>query len=281
MANRAEVTAWRPDLPGVAEVLHAHFIDHAYPAHTHEVWTLLIVDDGAVRFDLNRHEHAALRGQVTLLPPHVPHDGRAATAHGFRKRVLYLDPEVLGTGLIGAAVDRPGWADPALRLRIHQLHRVLDQPGERLAAQSRLALIRERLRQQLRGRVVPPPVARDPGLADQLRDLLDAHVVDGVTLERAAELLHAHPTHLVRAFTHRHGMPPHRYLTGRRVELARGLLLAGRRPAEVATEAGFYDQSHLNRHFARMLGTSPARFARTGESRRPDIGHQPGLSRFR
>ncbi|HEX4362457.1 MAG TPA: AraC family transcriptional regulator [Pseudonocardia sp.] len=272
MANRAEVTAWRPDLPGVAEVLHAHFIDHAYPAHTHEVWTLLIVDDGAVRFDLNRREHGALRGLVTLLPPHVPHDGRAATAHGFRKRVLYLDPEVLGTDLIGAAVDRPGWADPALRLRIHQLHGVLDQPGERLAAQSRLALIRERLRQQLRGRVAPPPVARDPGLADLLRDLLDAHVVDGVTLDRAAELLHAHPTHLVRAFTHRHGMPPHRYLTGRRVELARGLLLEGRRPAEVATEAGFYDQSHLNRHFARMLGISPARFARTGESRRPDVG---------
>jgi AraC-like DNA-binding protein len=272
VANRAEVTAWRPDLPGVAEVLHAHFIDHAYPAHTHEVWTLLIVDDGAVRFDLNRHEHGALRGLVTLLPPHVPHDGRAATAHGFRKRVLYLDTEVLGTDLIGAAVDRPGWADPALRLRIHQLHGVLDQPGERLAAQSRLALIRERLRQQLRGRVAPPPVARDPGLADLLRDLLDAHVVDGVTLDRAAELLHAHPTHLVRAFTHRHGLPPHRYLTGRRVELARGLLLEGRRPAEVATEAGFYDQSHLNRHFARMLGISPARFARTGESRRPDVG---------
>jgi len=141
VANRAEVTAWRPDLPGVAEVLHAHFIDHAYPAHTHEVWTLLIVDDGAVRFDLNRHEHGALRGLVTLLPPQVPHDGRAATAHGFRKRVLYLDPEVLGTDLIGAAVDRPGWADPALRLRIHQLHGMLDQPGERLAAQSRLALL--------------------------------------------------------------------------------------------------------------------------------------------
>jgi len=272
VANRAEVTAWRPDVPGVAEVLHAHFVDHAYPAHTHQVWTLLIVDDGAVRFDLGRHEHAALRSQVTLLPPHVPHDGRAATAHGFRKRVLYLDTDVLDTDLIGAAVDRPAWADPALRLRIHQLHQAVAKPGERLAAQSRLALIGERLSQQLRGRVAPPPMTRDPGLADLLRDLLDAHVVDGVTLERAAELLHAHPTHLVRAFTHRHGMPPHRYLTGRRVELARRLLLAGQRPSEVATAAGFYDQSHLNRHFVRMLGTSPARFARTGESRRSDVG---------
>src|SRR4051812_7207252 len=54
------VRAWRPDVPGVAEVFHAHFVDHASPAHTHEAWTLLLVDDGAVRYDLDRHEHGAL-----------------------------------------------------------------------------------------------------------------------------------------------------------------------------------------------------------------------------
>jgi len=75
-----------------------------------------------------------------------------------------------------------------------------------------------------------------------------------------AHLLHAHPTHLVRAFTHTHGLPPHQYLTGRRVELARQLLLDGQRPAEVAAAVGFHDQSHLTRHFKRYLGVSPARY---------------------
>jgi AraC-like ligand binding domain len=106
-ARAAEVTAWRPSVPGVAEVFHARFVDHVYPAHTHDAWTLLIVDDGAVRFDLDRHQHGALTSQVTLLPPHVPHDGRPATPRGFRKRVLYLDTGQLGEELIGAAVDRP------------------------------------------------------------------------------------------------------------------------------------------------------------------------------
>jgi AraC-like DNA-binding protein len=76
-------------------------------------------------------------------------------------------------------------------------------------------------------------------------------------------VLGAHPSHLVRVFGREFGMPPHRYLTGRRVDLARHLLLDGRRPAEVATAAGFYDQAHLTRHFRRLLGTSPARFVRT------------------
>jgi AraC-like DNA-binding protein len=256
------VTAWRPDLPGVTEVFHARFTEHAYPAHTHDAWTLLIIDDGAVRYDLDRHQHGALRSLVTLLPPHVPHDGRAATEAGFRKRVLYLETALLDTELIGRAVDRPGWADPVLRQRVHQLHRVLARPGETLEGQSRLALIVERLGQRLRGQPGRPRAALDPGVADRLRDLLDAHLTDGLSLDEAAAWLGAHPTHLVRAFSQAHGMPPHRYLTGRRVDLARRLLLAGQPPAQVAVHAGFYDQSHLTRHFTRMLGTTPGRFAR-------------------
>ena len=106
MAAGAQVTAWRPAVSGVTEVFHARFVDHVYPMHTHEAWTLLLIDAGAVRYDLDGHEHAALDSEVTLLPPHVPHDGQAATPYGFRKRVLYLEPALLGEDLISAAVDR-------------------------------------------------------------------------------------------------------------------------------------------------------------------------------
>ncbi|MGC4835352.1 AraC family transcriptional regulator [Micromonospora vinacea] len=272
----SHVSAWRPSVAGVAEVFHAHFVDHAYPRHIHDVWTLLIVDDGAVRFDLDRHRHGALRTSVTLLPPYVPHDGRSATPDGFRKRVLYLDTSALGAELVGRAVDEPDLADPQLRDRIHQLHQVLAVPGDEFEAESRLTLILDRLRQQLaqRASVSVQPAGR--GLAVRLRELLDARTVEGVTLGEAAELLRAHPTHLVRTFTHAHGLPPHSYLTGRRVELARRLLLSGQRPAAAAAEAGFFDQAHLTRHFRRYLGVSPARYlGAPNAGTRPDEGKQP------
>ena len=254
------VNAWRPGVPGITEVFHAHFVEHAYPSHVHDVWTLLIVDDGAIRFDLDRHHHGALRPQVTLLPPHVPHDGRAATEHGFRKRVLYLDTSVLGAELAGAAVDRPSLPGSVLRQRVHRLHVALADADGALEAESRLAFIRDRLYRHLRG---TQPHRTEPavGLAGRLRELLDARTTDGVSLREAADLLHANETHLVRAFTRQYGLPPHAYLTGRRVQHARRLLLAGQRPAEVAAAVGFYDQAHLSRHFKRHLGVSPARFA--------------------
>jgi hypothetical protein len=73
-----------------------------------------------------------------VLPPQVPHNGRAATAAGFSTRVVYLDLSHLPACLIGRAVDQPVLPDPR-RQRIHRLHHVLGQPGEAFEAENRLA----------------------------------------------------------------------------------------------------------------------------------------------
>lgn len=263
MLDHPQIRAWRPALPGIEEVFHARITDHVYPMHTHDSWTLLIVDDGMVRYDLDRHEHGALDQMVTLLPPHVPHNGRSVTPTGFRKRVIYLDSSQLEDSLIGLAVDSPVLEDPVLRQRIHQLHQSLEHTGDALEAESRLALVSERLRDHLQNRVEDRTTLRNATIAHQLRDLLDANFVEGISLQDASEALHVHPAHLVRVFSRAFGMGPHQYLTSRRVDLARKLLLAGMPPRLVAASAGFYDQSHFNRHFKRTLGTSPGRYARS------------------
>ncbi|MFJ8659530.1 AraC family transcriptional regulator [Streptomyces sp. NPDC093795] len=264
MAARQEVTAWRPRVPGIVEVFHAHFTAHTYPMHVHDVWTLLIVDDGVVRYDLNRRERGTPADTVSLLPPQVPHNGSPATPHGFRKRVLYLDLSQLDESFIGAAADGPDLVDPLLRRRVGQLHAALADRGGDLEAQSRLALIHERLRTHLRPRPATRARPADPRVAHRLRELLDARLLQGVTLDEAARLLHAHPTHLVRAFSGTFGIAPHQYLTARRLDRARRLLLDGQPPGEVAAATGFYDQSHLSRSFKRLVGTTPGRFARKG-----------------
>ncbi|MEV5511659.1 AraC family transcriptional regulator [Streptomyces flaveolus] len=267
MADQRQVSAWRPRVPGVVEVFHAHYTEYSYPMHVHDAWTLLIVDDGAVRYDLDRHEHGTPHDTVSLLPPHVPHNGSPATPDGFRKRVLYLDASRLGEELIGRAVDAPDLRDPVLRRRVGQVHAALARPGDELEAESRLTLIGERLHAHLRPRGAPGSARPDPVLARRLRELLDERVVEGVGLEEAGGLVSAHPAHLVRAFSTAYGIAPHQYLMSRRVDLARRLLLAGRAPADVAGATGFYDQAHLTRHFKRLVGVTPGRY-RTGAQRR-------------
>jgi AraC-like DNA-binding protein len=60
------------------------------------------------------------------------------------------------------------------------------------------------------------------------------------------------------------GVPPKAYARLLRFEHARALLASGRPAhaiAAVATEAGYYDQSHLTRDFVSLAGVTPGRFA--------------------
>src|SRR6202011_4345578 len=81
------------------------------------------------RYDLARHHRGADRATVTVLPPHVTHDGRAATDVGFRKRVVYLDTTLVPATLIGRSVDRSEITDPKLRHAIAGLHDSLSAGG--------------------------------------------------------------------------------------------------------------------------------------------------------
>ena len=234
-------------------MLHAHFTEHAYPAHVHAEWTLLLVDAGGVDYTLDHERRQAVPGRLTVLPPYVSHDGRAAGPGGFDKRVLYVDERWLPDALTGAAVRSPSPVDPELVRAVSRLHRCLDEP---LEAESRLALVAERISGHLTS-ADPPPTGRDPGLARLVRARLDD---DEPTLEVLARELGTHPSHLVRVFGREYGLPPHRYLVGRRLDHARRLLLGGMPIAEVATAAGFHDQSHLTRHFRALLGTTPGAF---------------------
>ncbi|WP_019135678.1 helix-turn-helix transcriptional regulator [Cellulomonas massiliensis] len=260
MGHDERVRAWRPDVPGVNEVLHAHFTHHAYPAHTHGDWTLLLVDTGGVDYALDRARHQAPPRSLTVLPPHVPHDGRAALPGGFDKRVLYVDERWLPARLAGAAADAPHVADAQLARAVRALHGSLGRRDD-LESESRLAFVAERVVAHLDRRAVRE--RRDVDRADHatarhVRDRLDAD--DRTTLVALAAELGTHPTRLVRAFGRAYGMPPHRYVVGRRVDRARRMLLAGVPTAEAAVLAGFHDQPHLTRHFRRLLGVTPGRF---------------------
>ncbi|MEO8090722.1 MAG: helix-turn-helix transcriptional regulator [Gemmatimonadales bacterium] len=67
---------------------------------------------------------------------------------------------------------------------------------------------------------------------------------------------------VLRAFKRVMGIPPHAYLMQVRVERAKNLLQSCLPIAAVALRVGFADQSHLTRYFRRLVGVTPAVFAR-------------------
>jgi AraC-like DNA-binding protein len=260
MPESCRVVAWRPAVPGISEVFHARIVDYQYPTHCHDTWTVLIVDDGAIRYDLDTRHHGAIGETVSILPPGVSHNGYPSERYGrFRKRNLYLDAGFLPAEFVGSAVDASTFPDRELRAAISGLHDRLREP-DRLDVEMRLAFIAERFQQRLHRR--PRPAREpEPTVADRLRAYLDGHLTGDVTLADAAGLLDRSVPHLVRSFTRRYRISPHAYVIGARIDLARKLLLEGEAPARVAVQVGFHDQAHLTRHFKRHVSVPPARYA--------------------
>ncbi|NEQ23209.1 MAG: helix-turn-helix transcriptional regulator, partial [Microcoleus sp. SIO2G3] len=94
----------------------------------------------------------------------------------------------------------------------------------------------------------------------RVRDYLEANYTENVTLEQLSAVANLSPFYLLRTFRKQVGLPPHGYLNQVRLVRAKSLLAQGCQIAQVAHETGFTDQSHLTRHFKRMVGVTPGQY---------------------
>lgn len=98
-------------------------------------------------------------------------------------------------------------------------------------------------------------------VAERLRDYLHDTPTTATDLTELATQFRMSRFRMLRAFKRRFGVPPYLYQLQLRLGLAQKALRDGMSLAKVATDYGFFDQSHLTRHFKRQLGVTPAKYA--------------------
>jgi len=94
--------------------------------------------------------------------------------------------------------------------------------------------------------------------AQYIRD----NCVHALRLEEICAAADLSASYLIRAFKNRYGMTPHAYLVNCRIEYSRSQLKRGRAIADVAAEAGFADQAHLQRTFRKFVAATPGQYRR-------------------
>jgi AraC-like DNA-binding protein len=107
-------------------------------------------------------------------------------------------------------------------------------------------------------------IKRSPGAARRgvrrACDYLVEHHAENVSLENLARIAALSPFHFNRVFSAQFGMPPHQFQTLVRLSRAKKLLRQGWSIPQAASQTGFFDQSHLNRHFKRLVGVTPGEY---------------------
>lgn len=97
-----------------------------------------------------------------------------------------------------------------------------------------------------------------------VQDFIRDYLATDISLGDLAHLTGLSPSTFAKGFKRSTGLPPHQYLIQRRVARAKELLSsAALSVAEVAQAVGFFDQSHLIRHFKYWVGMTPKDYRRS------------------
>jgi AraC-like DNA-binding protein len=98
-------------------------------------------------------------------------------------------------------------------------------------------------------------------------DYVEASLADPVSLADLAAAAGLTRMHFAAQFRAATGLPPHEYLTRRRIERAQEMLLEDDLPlVDVALSVGFQTQSHFTSVFKRFVGQSPRAWRLSGSS---------------
>src|SRR5450755_4222696 len=227
---------WRhAAVPGV-DLLRARFVTHRYGRHSHETYTLGLIEAGVEEFDYGGSLLRAGRGAVALLNPEVVHTGQAGVPAGWAYRVLYPQVEVVAgiAAELGWPRGLPDFRDTvvydARSATLLRAAHIAAEHGDRLASSSLLStavagLLRAHAGPaRARPRGAPGRGGRAPGAIRLVRELLAERLAEPPSLGELAQVTQMSPFALLRAFHAETGLPPHAYLNQQRVRAARQLL---------------------------------------------------------
>jgi AraC-like DNA-binding protein len=251
-------------------LLHAYYVQHAYPRHSHDYYVICLIERGHQSFTHKGTKYLTPPGGVILINPEVVHTGEAADQQGFEMRSLYPTTSAMETAvfeLSGRHQGLPFFKDVRVDHRwatnsVLALHKAISQGASTLECESRfLWTLAQLIKRYADTHPTEQPMGKERKAIQQARHYIDECFAEGITLNQLAQQVGLSPYYLLRVFHNEVGMPPYAYLESVRIRNAQRLIETGKPLAEVAVEVGFSSQSHMTRHFKKIIGTTPGQYA--------------------
>jgi AraC-like DNA-binding protein len=273
--RRDFIEVWRPPDMGQLEARRGFGVARPVPRHWHEEYQLCLIQAGSGELIYRGHDLPTPPASLFMVHPGEVHSNRADDRAGCSYRTLFVGAEAMSgaaseAGLKGSA---PPFFPTAVVYEgevIRQylaLHCALERPASSLERQTLLLELLAGLVTRYAERRAPAQArGTERQAVARARDFLAAHYVENVTLAQLARVANLSPFHFSRVFAEETGMPPHAFQTQMRVARAAALLREGWPIPQAASQTGFADQSHLTRHFKRLVGVTPGRYAQKSKN---------------
>ena len=234
-------------------------------------------DDGETQVEgLPKSSLHVMNRKLTFVPAGLEFHGWQVPRTLSRYTYFYLDPHGLGLdpALRFAETEfkpRLFFSDQDLWGTLQKLRAQLEEPGRAdrgYAEALSVVLAHELLR--LNNGAAPPRQSARGGLAGwqkkRIAEYIEENLADDLLLSALAKVAGLSPFHFARAFKESFGLPPYRYVTSRRIEMAKVLLAQPDLPVtHIGHRLGFSDTSSFSAAFRKHTGTTASSYRRTLE----------------
>lgn len=235
---------------------------HTSKKHTHEELSIGLVEKGISVIEYEGQMFVVGPDQLVIIPPEVIHKCSPQSYESWQFKMLFIRPSWLRIAFGLKTVDSIPTVKILNEIDLKQtsnLFRILLSKSPMIQKES--CLIRD-----LPGLLdLGDLVAEGPECFDNYytkafrisREYLHENFLEKITLDNLANVSGLNKFQLIRLFNKTCGVSPHGYLMTLRINHAKKRLLKDMSIAEVATEVGFYDQSHFSKTFKQYMGITP------------------------
>ncbi|WP_139997332.1 AraC family transcriptional regulator [Paenibacillus paridis] len=242
--------------------------DLAYHKHFHAEYSIGLIDKGATDAWCDGKLLQVEEGKLISFPPSMLHACQPQDDTSWEYKMLYIKPEWF-QDLKRREIDQlyipyllEEGKNKICRLQFNRTMGAIASKGTPLEIETALIdLVLTLVSQNSSDLEHEASSQQDQKYVKGIKEYLHEHFAEQVTLESLELETGISRFHLVRLFKKRNHLPPHAYQVLLRINHAKTELAKHRPIADIAAEAGFYDQSHFAKAFFKIVGTTPQKYA--------------------
>lgn len=226
----------------LSENIDKHFASHNHVGH----YVVSVVMQGVVKVSLGNRESECHRGDMFIIPPYIMH-----SVH--QEKDTRLLSMCIGTAFVEktALETAEGIVRDLLKDAVEQGIFGTGQSGKLLTSVQTVYRLRDNGRKEIDADIQI--------LADKITSCPEQEL----PIETLAADIFVSKYYLIRKFKSSIGMTPHQFCIQNRIRKSQGLLDEKKTIGRIAAEMGFYDQSHFDKAFQRIVGISPSEYIRS------------------
>ena len=243
---------------------------HNFERHVHDELVITVTEQGVGHAKARNVADALGSSAIWVSGLGEYHYGSVSDQQQWSYRAIYLNQQALQAvssvfrnGTDGDPLIPHGvYVDPQLSTMLLTFHKQMELRVPLLEKQalwwSTMGLFFGRYGQQS---LSIASSDKETSKMEMIREYIAMNFRENISTEKLAAITGLSRFYLIRSFKRKYGLPPHAYANQLKLLAAKQQLTEGITPAAVASDVGFYDQSHFNRLFKKAYGITPCTYA--------------------